>query len=94
MSRPLSDPIVGQVVVTLQFTASRHSDRGRPGKRRSYLLPLRMDYAGSEYLLQQLPQEMDALTNQVLKKVRAWEWRARQEADKQSQIIHPPGHQP
>lgn len=83
--------IIGYVTVTLNFSCIRACDQGRPHKGRNYLLPLRMPYAGSEFLLQHLPNEMDGLVNQVLKKVRAWEWRSRQDRDRQSKVIKRPG---
>ena len=83
--------IVGHVTAMMIFTCCRAEDQGRPFKTRSYQLPLHMPFVGSEYLLQALPPEMDRFTNDVLKKVRQWEWRAQKDAERQAQVHRRPG---
>lgn len=90
MSQPSADPIIGRVVVTVTFTCCRHSDRQRTASHKRYTVPLAMEYVGSDFLLQQLPHELDGITNQILKKVRAWEWRAEERAKQDAKIHHPP----
>jgi hypothetical protein len=85
--------IVGTFTVLALLSCCRAEDQGRPYKTRSYQIPLNGQFRGSQFLVNHLPPELDVMANNMIRTVQRWEWRAVKDAERQSQIIRPPGFQ-
>lgn len=85
------ETIVGSIAVTATLSCQRQLDReaGKPPK--IYTFAFSCGYAGSQPILQGLPPELDRIVNDILRKVRAWEFRASQAAAQQATIHKRPG---
>lgn len=86
--------IVGTFTVLLLLSCCRAEDQGRAFKTRSYQFPVHGPFIGSQFLVNHLPPELDALANNAIRTVQRWEWRSKKDAEQQSKIIRPPGYQP
>lgn len=69
--------IIGTVNISLHITCHRASDWQRPSKSVTYTSPLHFHFIGSEFLQTVLQQELDQKQNEILRKVRAWEYAAK-----------------
>lgn len=85
------DAIVGNVFVHVTLSCQRRIDQMQGKEAKLYTFVMGAEHLGSGSLVNSMPAEMDELTNQCVRTVRRWEFRAQKAREKAAQIHQRPG---